>query len=102
MVYGKGGLSGLHRGGRTFDGLGLKFEPDGSSVRTIFKGSLTEEGTISGNAIFEGGFKFSASETRKKFDRIASVDRVAIGECSGSERSSDCWRFMRNKKYSKK
>ena len=66
MVCGQGGgLSRLHRGGRTFGELGLQGQPDGSSVRNIFEGSFTEEGAGSGNAIFEGGFKFAASEARK-------------------------------------
>ena len=80
MVYGQGGISGLHRGGRTFGGLGMQFHPDGYSVRNIFEGSLNEKGKGSGRDIFEGGFKFSASETRKKFDSTASVYWVAIGE----------------------
>ena len=33
---------------------------------------------ISGKAIFEAGFKFSVSETRKKFDSTASAYRGAI------------------------
>ena len=53
MVYGQGGLYGLFRGFRTFGGLGLKDHPDGYSVRNIFEGSLTEEGTVPGKAIFE-------------------------------------------------
>ena len=52
MVCGVKGLSGLRRGGRTFGGLGLKGHPDVSSVRNIFEGSFTEEGTGSGKAIF--------------------------------------------------
>ena len=43
-------------------------------------GSFTEDGTGSGQAIFEEGFNFSASEARKKFDSTASADRGAIGE----------------------
>ena len=70
---GGGGLSGLHRGGSTFGGLGLQGQPDGSSVRNVFEGSFTEEGTGSGKAIFEGGFKFSASGARKNFDSAASA-----------------------------
>ena len=33
-------------------------------MRNIFDGSFTEEGMVSINAIFEGGFKFSTSEAR--------------------------------------
>ena len=55
-----------------FGGLGMQFQPDGYSVRNVFEDSLTEEGTGSGKAVFEGGFTFSASESRKKFDSIAS------------------------------
>ena len=56
MLYGQGGLSGLHRGGRTFGRLRLQGHPDGSSVRNIVEGSFTEEGKGSGKAIFKGGF----------------------------------------------
>ena len=52
MVCGRGGLSGICRGGRTFGGLGLQGHPDGSSVSNIFEGSFTEEGAVSGKAIF--------------------------------------------------
>ena len=41
-------------------------------MRNIFEGSFTEERPVSGNTIFEGGFKFSASEARNKFDRASS------------------------------
>ena len=40
----------------------------GSSVGNIFEGSFTEGVTGAVNAIFEGGFKFSASEARNMFD----------------------------------
>ena len=33
--------------------------------------------------IFEGVFKFEASEIRKKFDRTSSADQGAIGERPG-------------------
>ena len=39
----------------------------------MFEGSFTEEETGAVNAIFEEGFKFVASESRKKFDSTASV-----------------------------
>ena len=52
VVCGRGGLSGICRGGRTFGGLGLQGHPDGSSVSNIFEGSFTEEGAVSGKAIF--------------------------------------------------
>ena len=49
-------------------------------MRNIVEGSFTEEITGVGKDIFEGGFKFAASEARKKFDRTASAGRGAIGE----------------------
>ena len=85
MVYGQRYISGLRRRGRTFGGLGLKGQPDGSSVRNIFQGSFTEEGMVSGKAIFEGGFKFSTSVARKKFNSTDSSDRRAIWGQSGSD-----------------
>ena len=42
-------------------------------MRNIFEGSFTEEGTGAGKDIFEGGFKFAASEARKKSDSTASA-----------------------------
>ena len=63
--------------------MGLEGQPDVSSVSNIFEGSFTKEGTIAGNAIFEGVFKFSAPEARKKFDSTASVYQGAIGEQLG-------------------
>ena len=66
-VFVQGGLFGLHRGGRTFFVLGLQGRPDGYLVRNIFERSFTEELTRAVEAIFEGGLKFSASETREKF-----------------------------------
>ena len=65
MVCGLGGLSGLCRGGRTFGGLGLQRQPDGSSERNVFDDSCTEEGTVAGDAIFEGRLNISVSEVRK-------------------------------------
>ena len=53
-------------------------------MRNILEGSFTEEGTGSGNDIFQEGFKFSASESRKKFDKIDSVDRGETEERLGS------------------
>ena len=73
MVCGLGGLSGLHRRGRTFGGLGLQGQHDLSSVINIFEDSCTEEGKGVGKAIFEGALKFSASEARKKFYSTASA-----------------------------
>ena len=73
MVCEQGGISGLHIVGRTFVGLEMQVKPDGYSVINIFEGSFTEEGKLAGMASFEGGFKFAASESRKKFDRIYSV-----------------------------
>ena len=68
-----------------FGGLGLQCHHDGSSMRNVIEGSFTEEGTGSGNYIFEVGLKFSASATRKNFDSTASSDQGAIGEQSGSD-----------------
>ena len=73
MVCGQGGLSILRIGGRKFGGLGLQGHPDGSSEINIFEDSCTEEGTVSGKAIFEGGFKFVDSEARNYFDSIVSA-----------------------------
>ena len=53
MVCGQGGVSELRRRGRTFGGLGLRDQPDGSSVKNIFKVSLTEEVSGAGKAMFE-------------------------------------------------
>ena len=80
MVYGRGGLSGLRRGVRTFGGLGLQGQPDGLSVSNVFEGSFSEEVTGAVKAIFEGGLNFATSESRKKLYRTASTDRGAIGE----------------------
>ena len=66
--YVGGYRSGLRRGVRKFGGLGLQGKPDGYSVRNMFEGSFTEEGMGEGNAIFEGGFKFAASEARNNVD----------------------------------
>ena len=41
-----------------FGRLGIQGQTYGSSVRSIFEGSLNEEGTVSGKAIFEGGLNF--------------------------------------------
>ena len=49
-------------------------------------GSFTKEGTGSGRAIFEGGFKLSAYESKKKFYSTASADWGSIGEQTGSNR----------------
>ena len=66
-----------------FGGLGMQGQSDGSSVNNISEGSFTEEGTGARKAIFERGFKFAASEARKKFDITASEYRGAIGEQLG-------------------
>ena len=79
MECGRGYLSGLRRVFRTFVGLGLQCQPDGSSVINIFEVSLAEEGTGSGKAIFEGGFKFSASDSKKNLDIAYSAEWGAIG-----------------------
>ena len=73
MVCGHGVLYGLRIEGITFVGLELQGHTDGSSVRNIFEGSFTEEGTGAGKDIFEGGFKFAASEARKKFNSTESA-----------------------------
>ena len=48
---------------------------DGTSVRNFFECSFTEEETVSSKNIFEGGFKFAASESRKKFDSTVTADQ---------------------------
>ena len=63
-----------------FGGLGLQVHYDGYSVNNIFEGLFTEEGKGAGKDIFEGGFNFSASEARKKFNSTASADQGAIEE----------------------
>ena len=73
MICGQGGISGIPTGGRTFGGLGLQSQPDGSSVRNSFEYSCTAEGMGAGKAIFNGGFKFAASEARNKFDSTDSA-----------------------------
>ena len=83
VVCGGGHLSGLLRGGRTFGGLGLQDNSDGSSVRNIFEYSCTEEGTGVGKGISKGGFKFSAFEARKNFDSTTSAYQREIREQLG-------------------
>ena len=83
MVFGQGGLSGIHRRGRTFCGLGLQGKPDGYSLSNIFEGSFTEEGMGAVRGFFEEGLKISASEERKKFASTDSAYRGEIGEQSG-------------------
>ena len=46
----------------------MKGHTGGSSVRNIFEGSFNEVGKVAGNDIFEGVFKFEASDSRKKFN----------------------------------
>ena len=65
MVCGQGCLYLIHRRGRTFGGLVLQGQPDVFSGRNIFDDLCTEEGTVAGKAIFEGGFKFVSYEVRK-------------------------------------
>ena len=43
MVYVRGGLSVLCRGGRTFGGLGMQGHPDGYSVSNIIESFFNEE-----------------------------------------------------------
>ena len=86
MICGQGGLYRLRRGGIKFGGLGLQYQTNGYSVKNILEGSFTEEVTGTGNAIFEGGLKFEASEARKKLDITDSADQVAIGEVLGRDR----------------
>ena len=52
MVCGKGGTSGLPRGGKNIYGLGMEGQPDGFSVGNFFEGSFTEYVTGSGKDIF--------------------------------------------------
>ena len=49
-------------------------------MSNIFEVSFTEEGTGAGKYIFEGGFKFVASEARTEFDITYSDDQGYIGE----------------------
>ena len=51
----------------------MQGQPDESSVRNVFEYLFNGEVTVSGNDIFEIGFKFAASEVSKKFDSAASV-----------------------------
>ena len=71
MVCVQRGISGLRIGGRTSGWFGMKGQPDGYSVRNIFEVLFTEYLMGSGKAIFEGGFKFEASEASKSCDIIA-------------------------------
>ena len=64
VVCGRGGLSGLHRGGRIFGGLSLQGQYDRFPERNIFEYSCNEEGTGAGKDVFEGGFKFAAYDSR--------------------------------------
>ena len=45
-------------------------------MRNVFEVSFTQEGTGTGKSVFEGGFKFSASEARKKFNSKHSAVQV--------------------------
>ena len=63
-------------------------------MRNILEGSFTEEGTGAGKAIFEGGFKFSASGERKKFDSTTSVvQREEDRTASPSTQEHQNWRI---------
>ena len=67
-----------------FGGLGLQGHHDRSSVRNIFEGSFNVYGRGAGKSdIFGGGFKFAASEARKKLDSTFLADRDNIGEQLG-------------------
>ena len=81
----------------------LQGHPDGSSMRNIFEGSLTEEVTGVGKYVSDWWFKFAASEERDKLNSVDSEEQVEIGERLGSylEESTN-WQFIINKKYSKK
>ena len=83
VVFGRGGISVLRRGGRTFGGLWMQGKPDRYSVKNIFEGLFTEEIKLAEKDIFEIFFKSADSEARKKFDSTDSVDQGAIGEQSG-------------------
>ena len=72
-------MTGLRIGGRTFSGLGIRRQTVGSSVRTIFQSSFTEEVMGARKSIFEGVFKFSASWGKKKLNRTDAADRGDIG-----------------------
>ena len=56
--------------------MGLQGKPDGSSVRNIFEGSLTEEGTGAVKGTFEGLLKYADSEARKKSDSTSSAVQI--------------------------
>ena len=96
VVYGRGGLSGLHRECRTFGGLVMQVYPCVYSVRTMFEGWFTVEGTGAVKSIFELGFKFVTYVSRKKFDSTASEDQGAIGEQSESDFLSDHIEIIRD------
>ena len=51
----------------------------------FFKGLFTEDETVAGKAIFEGGLDFSTSEARKNLDSTASAYRGELGEQLGSK-----------------
>ena len=75
VVCGRGVLSELCRVGRIFGGLGMQGQPNRSSVRNIIAVSFTVKVTGQRKDVFEGGFNFSGSKARKKFDSTASVRR---------------------------
>ena len=66
----------------------LQGNPDGSSVRNIFEGSLTEDRKEKVKDIIEVGFKFAVSEALNKFDTTASAYKGAIGEQFLSDRGA--------------
>ena len=47
-------------------------------MSNILKGFFNEEVTGAGKGVFEGGFKFVAADTRKKFDSTVLTDRGFI------------------------
>ena len=68
----------------------MQGHPDESSVRNIFEGSFTGEGTGAGKSIFEGGYTFTDSESRKNTDSTYSELQGVIGEkIQGAVRSEE-------------
>ena len=47
-----------------FGGLGLKVQPDGYLMRNNLEGSINEKVMGAVKYIFEGGFKFAASDAK--------------------------------------
>ena len=105
VVCGQGYLSGLNIGGIKVGGLGLQGQTDGYSVIRFIHWRCN---WIKKCYIWRE-LKVLASEDRKipttqlqQIGEILGSNWRASGDWLGSDRSSNCWKFMRNKKYSKK